>query len=79
MDKVLEYLEKSPLIAFCIFLIGVIKIGWDEIKRQQKIREERELKALETLIRVAEVVKENEQQSRRTQEMLIRVEQKLTK
>jgi len=77
VETAIEYLDKAPLIGLVIVLLIIMRVGYKEWRRERDYRDSQELKTLEALVRVAEVVKDNTNQSQKTHEILVRVEQYL--
>ena len=72
-------MDKAPLVALVIVLLVILKVCYSEWKKERAYRDTQEIKTLEALVRVAEVVKGNEQQSQKVAELLIKVEHYLSK
>jgi hypothetical protein len=64
MDTLLEALKQTPLVALCIILVLGLKTIYKDWKKEREYRDEQELKNMETLTRVLEVVKENSLEKR---------------
>lgn len=64
MDTILEALKQTPLVALCVILVYILKVVYKDWKAERKYRDEQELKNMETLTRVLEVVKENSLEKR---------------
>jgi hypothetical protein len=64
MDTIFEALKQTPLVALCVILVYILKVVYKDWKAERKYRDEQELKNMETLTRVLEVVKENSLEKR---------------
>ena len=59
LETLLEILKQAPLVALCILLVWALKVLYCDSKKERKYTRGEELKNMETLARVLEVVKEN--------------------
>lgn len=64
MESIFEALKQTPLVALCVILVYILKVVYKDWKAERKYRDEQELKNMETLTRVLEVVKENSLEKR---------------
>ena len=64
MDTLLKALEQTPLVALCIVLLIILKTIYKDWKVDRKYRDDQEVKNMEVLSKVLEIVKENSLEKR---------------
>ena len=64
LETITDVLSKAPLVALCILLVGALKVLYSDSKKERKYTRSEELKNIDTLTRVLEVVKENSLEKR---------------
>jgi len=70
IETLLDILKQTPLVALCIILVWALKILYTDSKKERKYSRSEEIKNMETLTRVLEVIKENAVEKRTLSEKL---------
>lgn len=70
LETIIEILKQAPLVALCILLVYGLKVIYSDAKKDRKYSKSEDVKNMETLSRVLEVVKENSLERRELSEAL---------